>query len=293
MRTRFFKVAGTALVTVLAFLGLSAAASAQPPAPQPSTKVVRPDPQVVKPALQAVRPNLAQLSPLGESVFHSVTPTRILDTRNGTGGRSTPLTPGSSFDLQVTGGVVPAGASSVMINIITVNATPANFLTLYATGTTRPNVATINFVAGGPSNNLATVPLSSAGKLTIFDSASTVNVVVDVEGYFAPSVAAGPAGYQAWAVVDDATVYDQWTNNGGTITSSGSGGTTDVDFPAPGIGAFLIANASIQVTPFGVGGDSCGVVAGNPSDGTLGVAVYCVDGSGAPVDTTLFIRVVG
>ena len=44
---------------------------------------------------------------------------RILDTRNGTGGRLGPLGPGGSFDLQVTGrgGVPASGVDSVVMNV--------------------------------------------------------------------------------------------------------------------------------------------------------------------------------
>src|SRR5262245_49948342 len=179
MHIRFAKVGGTAALVVLACLGLSAAASAKPQAPQ------------------QIQPNIGNLSPVGESVFHPTSPVRILDTRVGTGGKHTKFTAHSTFNLQVTGSAVPAGATAVVVNLITVNASVANYLTVYPAGAPRPLASSINFVKGGPTDNLATVALSVTGQMAIYSSAATVDVVVDVEGYYGPSVATGPAGYQA------------------------------------------------------------------------------------------------
>src|SRR5262249_43998043 len=83
--------------------------------------------------------------PQTETVFHPVNPTRILDTRSTLGGHHGMISSTAPFNLQVTGGVVPAGAAAVEFNLTVVNPTVASFLTVWPTGTTQPNASNINY----------------------------------------------------------------------------------------------------------------------------------------------------
>ena len=117
---------------------------------------------------------------------------RIVDTRSGTGAVKAAIAPGKSIDVQVTGANgVPAGASAAVVNLIAVNGTDADgYLTPYATGATKP----ANSLHYAPSENTsiqAQVPLSSSGKMTIANSSTTANLIVDLQGYF---TAAGKSG---------------------------------------------------------------------------------------------------
>ncbi len=117
---------------------------------------------------------------------------RIVDTRSGTGAVKAAIAPGKSIDVQVTGSNgVPTGASGAVVNLIALNGTATDgYLTPYATGGTKP----ANSLHYAPSENTsiqAQVPLSADGKMTIANSSTTANLVVDLQGYF---TAAGKSG---------------------------------------------------------------------------------------------------
>ena len=72
-------------------------------------------------------------------------PTRLLDTRTGTGGKATPFQNGEQFDLAVTGtGGVPPGATAVALTVTYTNVAAPGFLTVWPTGQPRPIVSTSN-----------------------------------------------------------------------------------------------------------------------------------------------------
>ncbi|MGD0875453.1 MAG: hypothetical protein ABSA14_10755 [Acidimicrobiales bacterium] len=126
-----------------------------------------------------------------------VTPFRIVDTRTGATDPATyagkTLVGAASLNVQVTGvGTVPvpATASAAVLNITVTNTTEPGFVTVYPGGGTLPLVSNLNFTAAETVANLVTVPLSSAGIATIYNSAGSTDVIVDVEGYYTstPSV---------------------------------------------------------------------------------------------------------
>ena len=71
------------------------------------------------------------------SRFNPVPPNRILDSRIGTGGYSSPWGAGTTRDLTLTG--KPAGATAVVMNVTVTNPTAAGFGTLFPSGTTKPD----------------------------------------------------------------------------------------------------------------------------------------------------------
>jgi hypothetical protein len=129
------------------------------------------------------RPGGFQYTPLA-------TPARILDTRHGTGGRSTPLGAGEVFPLQV-GGVagVPAGAKAVVVNLTGVNATGNTDLSVFPT--TFNGTSNLNLVKGLAAANLVTATLSSDGKIRVRNAGGTVSVIIDVVGYYQDAAGAG------------------------------------------------------------------------------------------------------
>lgn len=113
-----------------------------------------------------------------------VTPTRYLDTRIGLGAAKGKVAPYSVTKLQLTGGVVPAGASAVAVNLTAVESGGQGFLTAYA-GTTRPQVSTVNFYAGENRANLALLGLDADGSVSLYNgSPYSVDLLADVSGYF-------------------------------------------------------------------------------------------------------------
>lgn len=124
--------------------------------------------------------------------FVPVAGKRFVDTRSGLGATKSTLAPGKSIDIQVAGANgVPNGASAAVVNLLPINTTSSDgYLTPYATGATRPG----NALHYAPSTNTsiqAQVQLSDGGKMTIYNGSSTINLVIDLQGYF---TAAGTAG---------------------------------------------------------------------------------------------------
>ncbi|WP_146245086.1 hypothetical protein [Curtobacterium sp. MCLR17_045] len=117
---------------------------------------------------------------------------RIVDTRSGMGAAKVAIAPGKSIDVQITGANgIPAGASGAVVNVVAVNATDADgYLTPYATGGTKP-VNSLHYAPSATTSIQAQIPLSADGKITIANSTTTTNLIVDLQGYF---TAAGKGG---------------------------------------------------------------------------------------------------
>lgn len=73
-----------------------------------------------------------------------LTPARILDTRNGTGGSAAPVGPGQPITVQVTGvgGVPSTGVSAVMLNLTATGPSADTYLTATPRGRPRPSPRT-------------------------------------------------------------------------------------------------------------------------------------------------------
>lgn len=131
------------------------------------------------------------------SSYVAVTPFRVADTRPGSGqpdaGKT--LGAGQTLNVQVTGlGTVPAGATAAVLNVTAVNPTAAGFLTVFPEGTTMPTVSNLNFNIGQTVANLVTVGLSASGMASVYNSAGSTNVVIDVDGYYVSSTSSTGSG---------------------------------------------------------------------------------------------------
>ncbi|MBV9593705.1 MAG: hypothetical protein JO147_07925, partial [Actinobacteria bacterium] len=122
--------------------------------------------------------------------FTGSAPTRVLDTRSSLGG-TTPAAQGH-IDLALGGhaGVPVSGVAAVVLNVTVSAPQTAGYITVFATGTTRPTSSNLNFVAGPTIQNsvpnLVVAPVDSSGHVTLYNGSSgTVELIADVEGYFA------------------------------------------------------------------------------------------------------------
>ena len=117
--------------------------------------------------------------------FTTLSPTRIVDTRNGTGGRSSPLGPGETMIVTVAGsGGVPGAAKAVVLNVTVDGPTAASDLVVWPDGTSAPVASDLNFVAGQAVPNLVIVKLSAGGKIDIRNDFGSTSVIVDVVGWY-------------------------------------------------------------------------------------------------------------
>jgi uncharacterized repeat protein (TIGR03803 family) len=126
------------------------------------------------------------LGPGGMSLY-TVTPCRVLDTRNPAGPLGGPAitTAERSFTVVGTCGI-PASARSVSVNVTVVGGSVASWVAVFPGDIAWPGVSTINYKAGQARANNAVIPLASDGSGTIKVRAGggTVHVVLDVNAYF-------------------------------------------------------------------------------------------------------------
>jgi len=164
----------------------------------------------------------AVLGPGG--AYHPLDPVRILDTRNGLGGRSTPLSGGQSLELQVagSGGVPASGAVAAVLNVTATNTSNAGHLTVFPSQMPMPVVSNLNWTAGVTIPNLVEVKLGASGQVTIAAAGGTVDVVADVEGWVgSPMRVPGPDGL--YNPVQPARLLDTRDGTGGFASPVGSG----------------------------------------------------------------------
>jgi len=121
--------------------------------------------------------------------FYPMTPCRLVDTRPGapctiiTGA----LMGGTSSTLPILSSSchVPSTAAAYSLNLTLVPPAAVSYLSVYPTGQSRPVVSTLNDLTGTILANAAIAPAGSGGSIDVFVS-NTTDLVVDINGYFAP-----------------------------------------------------------------------------------------------------------
>ena len=121
--------------------------------------------------------------------FHTVTPCRILDSREATGPfGGLPLYAGAERRLTVGGSCAILGtARAISVNVTIAQPTADGNVRLYPGGTATPLVSTLNLRVGQTRANNAIATLGASSDLALLYSASygsTTHVVIDVNGYF-------------------------------------------------------------------------------------------------------------
>jgi glucose/arabinose dehydrogenase/PKD repeat protein len=128
-----------------------------------------------------------------DSTYHTVTPVRVLDTREPSlapGGVAAPVAAGREVRLSLAGrSGFPSSASAALLNVTVTDPQGAGFVRAYPCGAEQV-VSNINFVAGQTVANLVAVKVSAGGSVCVRTTAAT-NVVVDLSGWYAPGTAAG------------------------------------------------------------------------------------------------------
>jgi hypothetical protein len=134
----------------------------------------------------AIDPTLPCPPPVG---FFTVTPCRVLDTREPNGPWGGPaLFAGGDRTFVFAGRCgIPPSALAVSANVVVTQPTTGpGFLTGYPAVTELPLFSTINYGAGQTRANNAVLSLGAAGDLAIHcgQATGTAHVIVDVNGYF-------------------------------------------------------------------------------------------------------------
>ncbi len=130
-------------------------------------------------------------SPLSNSsgLYNPVSPVRAL----GTIYSGSAVGPNSNQTVTVTGTLtgVPANASAVVVNATASGGTRASFLTVYPDGQNMPTASNLNFAAGQVIANRVSVGVGSDGRIEVYNHAGTVNVDIDVDGYYSGAGGSG------------------------------------------------------------------------------------------------------
>jgi hypothetical protein len=127
-----------------------------------------------------------------DGLFVPLPPARLLDTRIGNGAPVGQLGAGQTLSLPVLGaegpgGVPMTGVSAVVLNVTVTNPTAPSYLIVYPGGAAQPLASNLNFVAGQTVPNRVVVPVDGTGQIKIFNGMGSVDVIVDINGWFTDS----------------------------------------------------------------------------------------------------------
>ncbi|MFB7178956.1 hypothetical protein ACFCYI_14760 [Streptomyces sp. NPDC056257] len=158
---------------------------------------------VVDPALGTQETKEVRVATAG-SEFTPYGPTRLLDTRSGTGAAKGKVNAYSSTRLKVAGnGGIPAGVTAVALNVTATDTTSGGHVSVFASGNTRPTASNINFEAGQTVPNLVIAQVGEDGYVELYNGGwEPVDLIADVTGYFGRQEASGYTPQAPTRVVD-------------------------------------------------------------------------------------------
>lgn len=213
------------------------------------------------------------VAPVVVNAYNPITPVRLADSRSvGAGASSVDgreiatgrLGGGSTRSVPVAGrgGVPASGAGAVALNVTVVDPSAPGYLTVFPSGAGRPNASNINFVAGQTVPNMVIAKLGADGAINVTNALGSIDVIVDVVGWFPSS--GGYGGFEPQRFAE---------------TRSGAGLTT-IDGAVQGVGA-IAGGRELSVPIVGRGGV--------PASGVAAVAlnVTAID-AGAAGHLTVF-----
>ncbi len=193
------------------------------------------------------------------ATFKGLSPARLLETRAGFVTVDTQFQGVGQLDAHEVlelpvlgrGGIPASGVGSVALNVTAINGTAVSYLTVWKTGTTQPTASNLNFVPGRTTPNMVIVPVGADGKISIFNDAGSVDLIVDVLGYF--PTGGGYTGLTPARFLDTrpngTTVDDAWARS----LVIGSGTDTEVKIAGrgevPATGAEAVALNITVVSP--------------------------------------------
>ncbi|HWL46048.1 MAG TPA: DUF1501 domain-containing protein [Ilumatobacter sp.] len=130
----------------------------------------------------------------GLSTFVPISPARVIDTRDGTGGvPARPLAARGVLRVPIAGrgGLPPDGVTAVIANVTAVDATVPHYFTVYPGGTAKPATSNVNGGPGRAVPNLVAVGVGLDGSIEVFNSHGSAHCLVDVFGYCTSNQGAG------------------------------------------------------------------------------------------------------
>jgi hypothetical protein len=252
-------------------------------------------------------------------------PVRVADTRTASlVGTETPIPPATSelFNLATAASGIPATATSVVGNFTVVSGDASGYLSIYPSSTTtHPVSSSVNWTANEIVPDFTIADTAGTGSVEVYNgpaiAAATINLVVDVFGYFT-TLASGPI--MVSAVVTDTTIaitynegvscpttaaniplaftYD-WTgtaSGGAAATCAVATATPDVltltaltTFTLPGTGATLKYTAGATRTVVVGDSDAASVFATSATTSFAATQTLAVTAAAAPAMVSAYV----
>jgi hypothetical protein len=201
--------------------------------------------------------------------FYPLTPCRIADTRSSSypallGPPALSSGQTRSFPILSSTCDVPTTAQAYSLNLTAVPSGPLSYLTAFPTGQSMPVTSSLNDPTGAIRANAAIVRAGTGGAVDVYATDDT-ELVIDINGYFAPAATGGLSLYN----LTPCRVLDTRKNGGQPFS-----GQLDVNVAASGCGALSTAQAYVfnaTVVP----------------PGPLGYLTLWQEGKSEPVASTL------
>ncbi len=120
------------------------------------------------------------------ALYRPLSPARILDTRNGTGGVTGRMSQALEFRVTGRGGVPPveAGVSAVVLNVTVTEPSLPSHLTVYPGDQPKPLASNLNYVSGQTVPNLVVVKVGAGGTVRVHNNAGSTHLIFDVVGWY-------------------------------------------------------------------------------------------------------------
>jgi hypothetical protein len=167
--------------------------------------------------------------------YFPITPVKILDTRDGTGGVAvTPLAAGATVDVLVTGGDIPdQEVSDVYMMINAINPSTSGCLDDYDTDLGDPGICAVSFDAGNNASDSDIVSVGTNGTVSITNtSAGTVDVSATVMGYYQDGTM--PTAGDTYVGLPVAAIADTRSGLGAPDAQIPAGGSLNVQVAGQG-----------------------------------------------------------
>ncbi|MFJ9244552.1 hypothetical protein [Streptomyces sp. NPDC101776] len=111
-----------------------------------------------------------------------VYPTRVLDTRNGTGAAKGEVAPGSTTTVTLPQDEQGVDIIGAVLNVTVTGGTAGGVVTVYCDG--RPGTSNLNYRAGQTVSNLVVTKVCDGGKIEIYNSGGHVHLIADLQGLY-------------------------------------------------------------------------------------------------------------
>ncbi len=176
--------------------------------------------------------------------FYPLTQCRVADTRTAPGTFGEPsLVAGQTRDFPISQGGcnVPPTARAYSVNFTVVPAGPLGYLSVWPSGQNQPVVSTLNDVPGTVVANAAIVPAGANGSVSVYASNNT-DVLIDVNGYFAPP---GPGGLALYNVLPCRVLDTRAVNGGQPLIGQANVNVAGSSCGIPSVAQAFVLNATV------------------------------------------------